>query len=71
MGGGAQSGSPRHLQATDAGCYMKKILIRYPHGYYRGGVWENDYSPTITTSAWEFNNYVLEEDDDNDAGAER
>lgn len=50
---------------------MKKILIRYPHGYYRGGVWENDYSPTITTSAWEFNNYVLEEDDDNDAGAER
>ena len=51
---------------------MKKILIRYPHGYFRGGgVWENEYSPTITASAWEFNNYVLEEDDDNDAGAER
>lgn len=50
---------------------MKKTLIRYPHGYFRGGPWDNEYAPTITTSAWEFNNYVLEEDDDNDAGAER
>jgi hypothetical protein len=52
---------------------MKKIMVRYPHGYYRGGAWENEYSPTLTTSAWEFNNYVLEIDchDGDDAGAER
>lgn len=45
-------------------------MIRYPHGYFRGGLWENDYSPTITTSAWEFNNYVLEIQDNEDADRE-
>ena len=48
-------------------------MIRYPHGYYKGGVWENKYSPTLTTSAWEHNNHVLEilDNDDHDPGAER
>ena len=53
---------------------MQKILmIRYPHGWNRGGAWDNDYAPTMTTSAWEFNNYVLEiyNHDDSHAGAER
>ena len=56
------------------GFYMKKILMfRYPHGYYRGGAWDNEYSPALTTSAWEHNNYVLEILDDEDplVGAER
>lgn len=39
---------------------MKTILIRYPHGYFRGGVWENNYSPSLTTSDWQNNNYILE-----------
>lgn len=48
-------------------------MIRYPHGYFRGGLWENGYAPTITTSAWEFNNYVLEihHNCDIDTGTER
>lgn len=53
---------------------MKKILMfRYPHGYYRGGAWDNEYSPTLTNSAWEHNNYVLEilDNDDHDQGEER
>jgi len=38
-----------------------------------GGAWDNDYAPTLTTSAFEFNNYVLEvlDDDDTQTGAER
>jgi len=48
---------------------MKVMMIRYPHGYYRGGAWENEYAPTITTSAWEFNNYVLEIETGNDYDA--
>lgn len=48
-------------------------MFRYPHGYYRGGAWDNEYSPTITNSAWEHNNYVLEilDDDDPHTGTER
>lgn len=51
-----------------------KMLIRYPHGWFPGGIWENEYAPTVTISSWEFNNYVLEideEDCDTEAGAER
>ena len=52
--------------------YMECMIIRYPHGYFKGGVWDNDYSQTLTTSAFEFNNYVLEiYDTDIDKGAER
>ena len=47
------------------------MLIRYPHGYYEGGAWDKDYSPTITTSAWEHNNYVLEVNDDIEEGPQR
>ena len=35
-------------------------MIRYPHGWNRGGIWENEYAPAITTSAWENNNLVME-----------
>lgn len=66
--GGVALVSPQPSPLTDAGCFTKKIhLIRYPHGFFDGGVWENDYCPTITTSAWEFNNYVLEVQEHNDS----
>ncbi len=35
------------------------MLIRYPHGWFGGGLWENDYAPALTTSAWENNNYLM------------
>ena len=38
----------------------EKILIRYPHGYFAGGVWNNDYSPSITISSFQHNNIVIE-----------
>ena len=55
---------------------MKTRLIRYPHGWFPGGLWENEYSPAVTISSWEHNNYVLEvyeseEDCDTEAGEER
>ena len=48
-------------------------MIRYPHGFFDGGVWDNEYAPTITTSSWECNNYVLEihNNRDTDKGTER
>ena len=39
---------------------MQKALMRYPHGYFKGGEWSNDYSPSLTTSAFEFNNTIME-----------
>lgn len=38
---------------------MKRI-IRYPHGWNKGGVFDNDYSPALTTSSWVANNLLLE-----------
>lgn len=41
--------------------YMKDaMIIRYPHGWNRGGLFENDYAPAVTTSAWEHNNLLME-----------
>ncbi len=34
-------------------------MIRLPHGYYRGGAIDNNYCPTLTTSAWEHNNFIM------------
>ena len=42
-----------------------KILIRYPHGYLMGGVWNNDYSPSITISSFQHNNIVMENMENN------
>lgn len=42
-----------------------KILIRYPHGYFMGGVWNNDYSPSITISSFQHNNIVMEKENNN------
>lgn len=39
---------------------MKVMMIRYPHGWFSGGLTETDYSPAVTTSSWECNNYLLE-----------
>lgn len=53
---------------------MRKMMIRYPHGWFRGGgLWDSEYAPTLTTSSWEANNYVLEihYDRDTDEGEER
>ena len=36
------------------------MIIRYPHGWNRGGLFENDYAPAVTTSAWEHNNLLME-----------
>lgn len=49
---------------------MKKLMIRYPHGFFKGGIEEKNYIPTITASCFEFNNYVLEIYDDPNKGAE-
>ena len=63
--------SPPLSAVTDAGCYMmKQLMIRYPHGFFDGGIWDNEYAPALTTSAWEHNNYVLEICDNQD-GAHR
>jgi len=35
-------------------------MLRYPHGYFKGGAWTYDYSPSVTSSGFENNNYVLE-----------
>lgn len=40
---------------------MKKI-IRYPHGWNKGGIFDNEYAPALTTSSWEANNFMLETD---------
>lgn len=37
--------------------------MRYPHGYFKGGTWNNDYSPSLTTSSFEFNNIVMEKEE--------
>lgn len=42
-----------------------KILIRYPHGYFMGGVWNKDYSPSITISSFQHNNIVMENMENN------
>lgn len=42
-----------------------KILIRYPHGYFMGGVWNRDYSPSITISSFQHNNIVMENMENN------
>jgi site-specific DNA-cytosine methylase len=42
-----------------------KVLIRYPHGYFMGGVWNNDYSPSITISSFQHNNIVMEKENNN------
>ena len=39
---------------------MQKTLMRYPHGYFKGGEWSRDYSPSLTISAFEFNNTIME-----------
>lgn len=39
---------------------IERLMFRYPHGYYRGGAWENEYAPAITNSAWDANNFIIE-----------
>jgi site-specific DNA-cytosine methylase len=34
-------------------------IYMIPHGYYGGG-WFDKYAPSITTSSYEFNNYLIE-----------
>lgn len=38
----------------------KVFMVRYPHGWNVGGIWDNEYAPAITTSAWESNNFLVE-----------
>ena len=45
------------------GYYMKRIL-RLPHGFFQGEITE--VAPTITTSSFEHNNFVLEVYEDKD-----
>lgn len=40
---------------------MKEVwIIRYPHGWNSGGIFENEYAPALTTSSWEANNLLVE-----------
>lgn len=39
---------------------MQKKMVRYPHGWHKGGLWESEYAPALTTASWEFNNYLIE-----------
>lgn len=39
---------------------MKKIIYKTPHGYYEGGGVFERYSPAVTISSWEYNNFVIE-----------
>ena len=38
----------------------KVFMVRYPHGWNMGGIWDNEYAPAITPSAWESNNFLVE-----------
>lgn len=44
---------------------MDKMILRLPHGYFMGGVWNNDYSPSITISSFQHNNIVMENMENN------
>ena len=51
---------------------MEVLMIRYPHGWNRGGVWENEFAPAMTTSGWELNNLLIEiHDDESDNSVRR
>ena len=46
---------------------MKNIvLIRYPHGWFPGGIRTDEFVPPITTSSWENNNFILEIDEEDE-----
>ena len=35
-------------------------ILRYPHGYFPGGIiWNPEVFPTVTVSGWQDNNFVL------------
>lgn len=36
------------------------MILRNPHGWNQGGVFDTDICPTITTSAFEHNNLLVE-----------
>lgn len=38
----------------------KVMMLRYPHGYFKGGVVKTEFSPPITISNWEYNNAIVE-----------
>ena len=52
------NGIARTLAAEAGGGGAKTGLYKVPHGYNKGGFREVDYCPSITTSAWQENNFV-------------
>lgn len=44
---------------------MNKLIYKLPHGYFKGFFYM-DYSPALTISSWEYNNFVIEYERDSD-----
>lgn len=38
---------------------MNKLIYKLSHGYFKGEFFK-DYSPALTISSWEYNNFVIE-----------
>lgn len=35
-------------------------LIHKPHGYYKGGIQKAEIMPSLTSSSFEYNHFILE-----------
>ena len=44
---------------------MKLWMIQYPHGFNDGFEYHDGKAPPLTTSSWQFNNFLVIEDDTN------
>lgn len=38
----------------------QSIIIRTPHGRFRGGIYKTTVAPTLTANDWKDNNHVVE-----------
>lgn len=47
------------LRVVQENSTMSVSILQYGHGYNPGGILPGDISPTITTSSWEHNNFLL------------
>lgn len=48
------------LPNIDSGVLGGIAILRYGHGNIKGGVYDGEIAPTITTSSWQHNNFLIE-----------
>lgn len=48
---------------------MKIKILQLGHGYNGGGILDGDICPSITTSSWHHNNFIIEYGTEGDTGS--